>query len=163
MTADEIMDIVDDHDTVIGQASRSEIYQKFLQHRIVHIFIKNKENKIWLQLRSKNASYCPEYRSTTVWWHIQTWENYKEAALREYKEELWITSELKFLAKDIYKDYQYSKFLGTFITEYNGDFKFEENAVDDVKFFTVEEIKDMIKNWEKFHPELLFLLEKYFI
>jgi len=29
-------------------------------------------------------------------------------------------------------------------------------------WFSIEKMKEMIKNGEKFHPELLFILNKYF-
>jgi hypothetical protein len=68
----ERLDIVDKNDMVIGSTSKDEIYEKSLCHRICHILISNNENKIALQLRSKNVSYLPNYRSTAVGGHVQS-------------------------------------------------------------------------------------------
>lgn len=157
----EIMDIVDNDDNVIGSAPRDEVYDKLLCHRIVHVLIFNDEGRLALQLRSPNVSFCPGHWSTTVGGHVQSGETYEQAALREYQEELGTKSELEFLSKDFYtKPGRPNKFLVTFKAKSNGPFVPDREAVDRVDFFTIEQVKDMIANGEKFHPELLFILKK---
>jgi len=160
----EILDFVDKNDNVIGATTRDGIYKKNLIHRIVHVMIFNNEGKIALQLRSNKVSYCPNHRSTTVGGHVQTGESYEEAALREYNEELWTESKIEKISKDYYEiEWDISKFLVTFKTIFNGPFYPDGKEVEKIDFFTIEEIEKMIKNGEKFHPELLFLLNKYFL
>ncbi len=160
----EFLDVVSDRDEVIGRASRDEIYKKLLPHRIVHILIFNDRQEMALQLRSKIASFCPGHWSTAVGGHVQSGENYEQAALRESEEELGIKSELQLLGSDIYEaKNRPKKFLRTFTTQYNGPFKTEEGAVEKVEFFPLEKIKQMILGKEKFHPELLYILQKYFV
>ena len=48
----EIYDVVDADDHVIGQATRREIHKKGLRHRSVHILVFNQEGKLFLQKRS---------------------------------------------------------------------------------------------------------------
>lgn len=160
----EFLDIVNDKDEIIGQASRDEIYKQSLCHRIVHVLIFNDKGEMALQLRSDDVSFCPNHWSTTVGGHVQTKESYNEAALREYEEELGITTKLEFFNKDYYdiKDVP-TKFLVTFKSIFNGPFKPDASVVKTVNFFTIEQIKKMINNGEKFHPELLFLLKKYYL
>ena len=54
------------------------------------------------------------------------------------------------------------KFLTTFKSTFNGPFHPDLKDVEKIDFFTIEQIKKMVRRGEKFHPELLFLLKKYF-
>ena len=116
-----------------------------------------------LQLRSKDKSFCPGYWSTAVGGHVQSGETYEEAVLREFKEELGTKTEIIFAYKDLYNDSMgLQKFLVTFKSVSNGPFKVNPKEVEKVEFFSLDKIQEMINDGEKFHPELLFLLEKHF-
>ncbi|MFH0836715.1 MAG: NUDIX domain-containing protein [Candidatus Aenigmatarchaeota archaeon] len=159
----EFLDIVNDKDDVTGKASKKEIYEKLLMHRIVHVMIFNNKGQLALQLRSKQCSFCPTHWSTSAAGHVSSDESYEQAARRELKEELGITSKLEFQYKDIYKDTRpLKKILVTFKTTYNGQFKPNPKEVEKIQFFSLKNIQKMINNKEKFHPELLFLLRKHF-
>lgn len=159
----ELLDVVDDNDQVIGRASRQIIYKKLLPHRIVHILIFNKKGQIALQLRSKNVSFCPNHWSTAVGGHVRSGESYKEAALRECIEEIGISPKITLLYKDIYKlENGLIKMIGTFQASFEGSFSLNSDEVEKVEFFSLKKVRDMMKKGEKFHPELKFLLEKYF-
>jgi len=159
----EYLDIINDNDKVIGQATREEIYQKKLMHRIVHLIILDNNGRFALQLRSKNVKFCPNHWSTIVGGHVQSGETYKEAILREAEEEIGIKPIIKKFSKDLYAKDGLKKFLVTFKTHYNGSFKPNSEDVETIKFFKLDEIKKMVTRGEKFHPELLFLLENYFL
>ena len=159
----EMMDIVNEKDQVIGKALKKEIYDKLLTHRIAHIFIFNKKGEILLQLRSRKMNFCPLHWSHAVGGHVRAGESFKEAALRELHEELGIDTKIDFLYKDIYKDKRgHTKILTTFKAMFNGPFKINSKEVERVEFFSLNKIEEMIKNGDKFHPELLFLLRKHF-
>jgi len=161
----EFLDIVNDKDEVVGNASYDEVYQKKLPHRIVHIFIFNDKGEMALHLRSKQKSFCPLHWSTPVGGHVQSSETYEQAALREFKEELGTAARIEFAYKDIYitpDERKIMKFLATFNASFNGPFEINPEEVERVEFFSLQTIKNMIANGEKFHPELLFLLKKHF-
>jgi isopentenyldiphosphate isomerase len=161
---EEIMDVVDEHDTVIGTSTKSDVYKHHSLHRIVHVFVFNEAREMALQLRSKEVSFCPHHWCTAVAGHVIQGESYEQAAMREYEEELGITSTLTNFRKDFYQPTSdISKFLGTFETTYNGSFSPDLSVVERVEFFSLTMIRDMIQQGEKFHPELLFLLQKYYL
>ncbi|MDH4330897.1 MAG: NUDIX domain-containing protein [Candidatus Moranbacteria bacterium] len=160
----EILDIVNKNDEVIGAASRDEVYQKSLCHRIVHVLIFNDKNEMALQLRSGSVSFCPNHWSTAVGGHVQSKESYEDAALREYEEELGITSKIEKFSKDYYEaEGSPDKFIVAFKAIFDGSFYPDPKSVERVDFFDIEKIKEMIESGEKFHPELLFLLRKYYL
>ncbi len=161
----ETLDIVNENDEVVGQASYREIYEKLHAHRIVHILIFNNEGKMALQLRSKTKSFCPQHWSTSVGGHVQAGESYEQAALREMREEIGVETTFDLIAKDSYIDISrnnFQKFLATFRTIYEGSLNLNPEEVEKFEFFSLKEIQEMIDQGEKFNPELLFLLKKHF-
>jgi len=160
----EFLDIVNENDEAVGKAPKQEIYQNKLIHRIVHVLIFNDKGEMALQLRGKELPFCPDHWSTAVGGHVQSGEEPETAALREYKEELGETTPITFLFKDFYGDNSgLKKFLYTYKSSSNGPFEnTSPREVQRVEFFTIETIKQMIEDGEKFHPELLFLLEKHY-
>ena len=155
----EYLDIVDDKDNVVGKTTIDQIYEKNLIHRIVHILIFNDNGEMALQLRSKHKKFCPHHWSTAVGGHVQSGETYEQAAHRECLEELGKENLIiDKVAKHRYKN----KFVVTFKATYNGPFTINQEEVDEVRFFAIPKIKELIKNHEKFHPELAFLIEQLY-
>ncbi|HLC69492.1 MAG TPA: NUDIX domain-containing protein [Patescibacteria group bacterium] len=160
----EMMDVVNDKDEVVGQVDKEDVYKKLLCHWIVHVLIFNDEGKLALQLRHPNLSFAPNHWSTTVGGHVQAGESYEDATKREMREEVGVETPIEYFSKDSYHALgQPDKFIVCYRAKYNGPFQMEPEAVVEVEFFTIEEIKSMIEQGEKFHPELLFILKKYFL
>lgn len=162
----EFIDIVDGKDQVVGKATYADIYLRLLTHRIVHILIFNDRGEMAIQKRSKSKSFMPSAWSTAVGDHVRSGETYEQAALREFREELGMYLPLELLSKDPYEDRVYEKglkkFLTTFKCDYNGPFSLNHEEVESIDFFSLKEIKTMIKRGDKFHPELLFLLKVHY-
>ncbi len=91
---DEIYDIVDVNDNVIGQATRREIHAKELLHRSVHILVFNPEGHLFLQKRSLSKDENPGFWDTSSAGHVDAGEDYLTAAHRELMEELGIAETL---------------------------------------------------------------------
>ena len=158
----EFLDIVDENDQVVGRASKDEIYDNSLRHRIAHVLVFNSKGELALQLRGRNVSSRPLHWITSAGGHVQSGETYEQGALREYQEELGVQSKLEFLGKELFLSLtKPEKFLAIFKTEFNGPFEPDKHAVERVEFFSFEQIKQIINAGEKFHPELLFIFEKF--
>lgn len=159
----ELLDVVNDKDEVIGHADIDKVHADKLLHRIVHVLIMNHAGEIALQWRSKKRSFCPQHWSTAVGGHVQSGETYEQAAIRECREELGTTiPKMKKTFYDLYShENQGEKFITTFVATYDGPFYPNPEEVDKIVFFKIEEIKSMVQRGEKFHPELLFLLNKH--
>lgn len=159
----EFLNIVNQQNKIIGKALKTEIYQRLLTHRIAHLLIFNDQGKMALQLRSRHKSFCPLHWGTAAGGHVRVGETYKQAILRECEEELGYKTKVEFMAKDLYDDGSgLKKFLATFRAIANGPFNINSAEVDKVDFFDLDQMRQMIKKGERFHPELLFLLRKHF-
>lgn len=89
MSAEEILDLVDENDDVIGQMSRKEIYEKGLHnYRVVHGFVVNGEGKIWIPKRTMTKKIYPGALDYSSAGHVEAGETYDESFARETSEEL---------------------------------------------------------------------------
>ena len=84
---DELFDVVDEKDQVIGQEQRAVVHEKKLLHRAVHVFILNKRGEVFLQKRSRLKDAHPGAWGSSVSGHLDAGEGYKPCALRELGEE----------------------------------------------------------------------------
>jgi isopentenyl-diphosphate delta-isomerase len=161
----EIIDIIDiETDTVIGQAEKSRIYNEFLPHRIVHIFIYNNDGQILLQKRAATLSYCPNHWATAACGHVTSGEDYLAAGNRELHDEIGINIPLTFVAAPIYAttDRMYfKKRLGVLTGIYEGLFKTSESEVSEVRWFSPGEIDTLVEKNELMHPEFSFLWKNF--
>ena len=160
----ELLDYVDEQDNLLWVKEKHEIYSQKLINRICHVMVLNSKWEIALQKRSATVSFMPRAWSTSAWWHVCSWHTYKESALKELQEEIGITWDLKFIDKTLYTNQEknHSKFLGIFELNYEWDFIYEDGEVEFVEWFSHENIKSMIESWQRFHPELVHILEKYY-
>lgn len=159
----EVLDVVNDQDDVIGQASMTDVYARQLNHRIVHVLVFNSQGEMLLQKRSEKKAFCPGHWSTSIGGHVQSGETYEAAALREAKEELGIDVALTFLRKDYYRvsDCQ-TKFISTFHIVHDGPFVPDPEEVAGIVFLPVPTIQAMLAQNEPFHPELAHILSKVY-
>lgn len=87
---DEIFDVVDGRDVVVGREFRREIHRRGLLHRAIHIFWLRGDGQLCLQRRSYAKDNCPGLLSSSCAGHVDAGEDYLTAAVRELGEELGI-------------------------------------------------------------------------
>lgn len=95
---DELFDIVNDDDEVIGRASRSEVHRKGHIHRSVLFFLFDRGLRVFVNQRTANKDFYPEYWSIVLGGHVHAGETYEDALLREASEEAGIDAEPFFIA-----------------------------------------------------------------
>ena len=91
LSADEIIDIVDEHDQVIGTSPRGEAYAKGLRHRTSFILARDAEDRIFVHRRTARKLVFPSLYDMFVGGVVGAGESYDEAALREAEEELGVS------------------------------------------------------------------------
>lgn len=89
--ADEILDIVDENDEVVGQYPRGEAYARGLRHRCVFIQARDARGRIFVHRRTPTKLVFPSLYDMFVGGVVGAGESYDGAALREAEEELGVT------------------------------------------------------------------------
>ena len=85
---EEIFDVVDEHDQVIGRNTRSEVHRLGLRHRAVHVLVYNSKGELFLQKRSMTKDTFPGAWDSSAAGHLDCGEDYDACAIREMREEL---------------------------------------------------------------------------
>ncbi|MDR7274643.1 NUDIX hydrolase [Catenuloplanes atrovinosus] len=91
MNEDEILDIVDENDVVVGQAPRAEAYARRLRHRAVFILARDAEDRIFVHRRTAQKLVFPSHYDMFVGGVVGAGESYDLAAHREASEDLGVT------------------------------------------------------------------------
>jgi 16S rRNA (adenine1518-N6/adenine1519-N6)-dimethyltransferase len=87
---DELFDVVDHEDRVVGVARRGDVHEKGLLHRAVHILVSRANGDLFLQQRSMQKDSHPGKWDSSASGHLDSGEAYAAAAVRELREELGI-------------------------------------------------------------------------
>ncbi|MFK0121231.1 NUDIX hydrolase [Streptomyces sp. NPDC090994] len=104
--ADEILDIVDEHDRVVGRSPRGEVYAEGLRHRCVFVQARDARGRIFVHRRTAQKLVFPSLHDMFVGGVVGAGESYDDAALREAEEELGVSGlpRPRFLFKFLYDD-----------------------------------------------------------
>lgn len=171
MDKEEFLEIVNEKGEVIGYARRSDVHgNPSLIHKVVHILVFNKKGEILLQKRALNKDVAPGKWDTSVGGHVSIGEDLFFSSKREMQEELGINGvDVEFLYSYIHRNNYESEFVTTFKCIYDGEIFFNKQEIDEVKFWTFEEIieamgkKILSDNFEnEFMTYLNYLGIKYF-
>jgi len=104
----ELLDIVDENDQVIGHDTRDNIHKLGLLHREVCVWIYNDKKEIVFQRRSPDKDLYPNLLDASAGGHVGLGMDYETAAAKELKEETGIKAskgDLVFLKMTRKKDY----------------------------------------------------------
>ena len=85
---DEIFDVVNERDEVIGQSTRREVHARGLRHRAVHVLVFDSGGRVFLQKRSMAKDSAPGCWDSSCSGHLDAGEDYVSAAVRELVEEI---------------------------------------------------------------------------
>ena len=159
---DEIFDIVDSNDRVIGTAPRSEIHAKGLLHRAVHLWIFHPDGRLLLQKRSLTKDREPGRWTSSVSGHVNSKEDYDTAMHREIPEEIGVPAST---CKDFQKVKQFSASLETdqeFVWLYQavhpGPFQPDPHEVASLDWFFPAQIDQMLRDQPSTFSSCLRLL-----
>src|SRR4029077_17544623 len=86
--SEEIFDVVNDRDEIIGRLPRSEVHRDGHKHRAVHVLVFNARGEVFLQKRSMTKDTFPGAWDSSCSGHLDSGEDYDTGAVRELREEL---------------------------------------------------------------------------
>jgi len=85
---EEILDVVNALDEVVGQTARSKVHAQGLMHRAVHVLVFNSRGEVFLQKRSMTKDKSPGLWDSSASGHVDSGEDYDACAVRELSEEI---------------------------------------------------------------------------
>lgn len=149
MHQDELLDLLDENDVVIGTILRADydvlIEKKLGYIRGTNIFIINDQGQLWIPKRTADKKIAPNGLDFSVGGHIDSGEDYLDAAIREAKEEINITispADLVSIKKSRRDDVRYHTILYAY--RYNETPQFNPEDFVSASWMTPQEVKAQI-------------------
>jgi isopentenyl-diphosphate delta-isomerase type 1 len=148
---EEIFDVVNERDEVIGHLSRKEVHRQGLRHRAVHVLIFNSKGEIFLQKRSMLKDNFPGTWDSSAAGHLDSGEEYDACARREVREELGL--DLKALPEKVLRieacEETGQEFVWVYRSIHEGPFQLHPEEIETGGWFT----KERVTRWMRDHPE----------
>ena len=145
MSKDELLDLVDGNDNVIGEVWKSEAHSDPSKiHREIAIAVFNQKGEVLIQQRSLKKKTGPGEWKVSAAGHVEAGEDPKKACVREVKEELGIRVDPIYFTKSFVEDSKHneSKFYWIYyaIVTDTPDLLLDDDEVADVKWIRPEDL-----------------------
>jgi isopentenyl-diphosphate delta-isomerase type 1 len=163
MTGDEIFDVVDERDQVIGQRTRREVHARGLRHRAVHVLVFNAKGELFLQKRSLLKDCFPGTWDSSASGHLGVGETYDSCAVREVGEELGLA--LKHVPERLFKidacPETGQEFVWVYRWDAEGPFRLQPEEIETGGWFSPEQLSQWIaKRPRAFAPGFVLIWKK---
>ncbi len=160
---EEIFDVVNERDEVIGQQPRSEVHRRGLMHRAVHVLVFNAAGQVFLQKRSMKKDRQPGLWDSSASGHVDSGEDYDACAVRELREEIGLA--LKEVPGRLFKlaacagtDQEH---VWVYRCEAEGPFRLDPDEIERGGWFgPVEVMRWMAERPEEFASALLIIWQR---
>lgn len=173
MPVQDIFDVVDEEDNVLRQEPRAIVHRDKLLHRAVHIFVFNQEGQLYLQRRSMTKDTAPGKWVSSCSGHVDTGEDYDEAAYRELIEEIGLRDpqEMKLIFKEAPCRQTGYEFVCVYTCQSEGPFVLDPEEISDGRWVDMEHLKNWLKErprdfawsfshlWEKYLEQMVGVAE----
>lgn len=146
MTTDdqqELLIVVDEDDNILDYLPRKTVHEQKLLHRTISISVFNDQGQILLQKRSNKKDNNPGKRANAAGGHVNKGKEYEETAHNEIQEELGVNPDLILVKKIRINDPVHTTMTSIYKTHSNGPFKFNTEEIDEIKFYSQEQLKDV--------------------
>jgi isopentenyl-diphosphate delta-isomerase type 1 len=157
MINEDIFDVVNEHDKIIGREPRSIVHAQGLRHRATHVLVFNTADQIFLQLRSMTKDNNPGVWDSSCSGHVDAGESYVVAAERELMEEIGLLVEepLEPLFKLDACDDTGMEFCWVYRTQSEGPFNLNPEEIDEGRWCSKEELTQQLEtNPDAYSPTL---------
>jgi isopentenyl-diphosphate delta-isomerase len=130
------------------------------------ILVFNSIGELALQLRAEKDTSFPSHWDFSAGGGVDPGEDSALTARRELQEELGVEAEVEFVGEEHFSYPAWNPGVLrevdvlVFKAHHDGPFTPDPNEVEEVRFFSLETIGDMITSGKKFHPEFAVLWNK---
>jgi isopentenyldiphosphate isomerase len=162
--SEEIFDVVNERDEVIGRATRREVHGTGLTHRAVHVFVFNNRGEVFLQKRSMSKDSSPGLWDSSASGHLDCGEDYDACAVRELREEIGL--EVSACPERVFKidacGQTGQEFVWLYQCSSNGPFVLHPEEIERGGWFAPETITRWIaERPQDFAPAFMLLWQKF--
>jgi isopentenyldiphosphate isomerase len=138
---DEVFDLVDLQDQVIGHVRRGQAHRDpRLVHRSVQILVFGSDDRLLLQRRSLSKDLFPGYYCASASGHVASGETYAITAEREVEEELGVRPRLRYLGKTLVRSDVETEMTALFVARSDGPFHFHPTETQGGRFVALAEL-----------------------
>lgn len=144
---DEIFDIVNEQDEVIGQKPRKLVHRDGDRHRAVHVLVFNSRGEVFLQKRSMSKDTFPGAWDSSASGHLGCGEDYDACAIRELREEIGLITAAapRRLFKINACDETGQEFVWVYRLESEGPFQLHPDEIERGEWFASETVTRWIR------------------
>lgn len=144
--SEEIFDVVNERDEVIGRKPRSEVHRLGLLHRATHVLVFSSTGKVFLQKRSLRKDRQPGVWDSSASGHVDSGEDYDACAWRELGEEIGLRPaapprRLFKLPPSAETDQEH---VWIYRCEAEGPFELNREEIDEGGWFSPQEVTEWI-------------------
>ena len=145
MAADELVDLVDEHDRVVGVVSRRDMRSTRAWHRAVYVLVLDSHGRVLVQQRSALKDFAPGCWDIGAGGVVAAGESYDVAAVRELAEELGVTGvALEPLGATRFEHPELRLHGRVYRVVHDGPFRFDDGEVVQVAWATVDELHRLL-------------------
>ena len=141
----ELLDLVDADNTVIGTVDRSRVHgAPALRHRAVHVLVYDDRGHLLLQKRSAGKEIQPGKWDTSVGGHLESGESYPAAAVRETAEELGLAIDVDALVPVhgfVWRSPMETEHVTSYRIHCGGPFRPHPEEIDELRFWSAEQLR----------------------
>ena len=159
MKEEELFDLVDELDRPVGRAPRREVHARGLRHRAIHVFIFDRQGRLFLQKRSALKDMSPLTWDSSCSGHVDAGEEYDHACVRELGEELGLTGVLprRWLRVEACPETG-NEFVWLYRLEHEGPFVLQPEEIEEGKWYETSELnRELIDTPAKFAPAFRYI------
>lgn len=158
---DELLDVVDEHDRVIGQATRREVRRRRLLHRFSSVLCRDPAGRVYVHRRTDDKDVYPGMYDMTAGGVLAAGETYLEGARRELAEELGVAGpEPRFLFRHRYRGQENPSWSALFEVTWDGPVHPQASEIAWGAFLTLDELAARLEEWT-FCPDGLEIFRRW--
>ncbi len=158
---EEVVDLVDETDSVIGRAARAEVRAANLRHRGIGVLCRRSTGELYVHRRTKTKDVFPCMYDMFVGGMVKAGEPYADAARRELAEELGVSgAPLRYLFKHFYSGEDNHCFSSIYEVTWDGPIAHQAAEIAWGAWMTEQDVTVRMKEWD-FVPDGLEVWSRY--
>lgn len=150
--ADELVEEVDEHGTVLRVVTRAQMRAELLRHRCTYVGVVDAVGRLLIHQRSGDKEVYPSYWDVCAGGVCTAGETWDDSARRELAEELGITVPIEHLGHGSWQGGGASLVGHVYLARSDGPFSFDDGEVVQARFVDGDELDALLRS-ESFCPD----------